>query len=435
MCEAVRRSCTLAAEPLTDAVRRHAAHVIADTIGVGIAGGRTAEMVRLRDVGREFAAPAPTGGATVLAAGAGYAPAEQAAFLNATAGSFLELDEGTRPTGHPGMHIVPVALAVAETAHRSGAELVAAVVAGYEVGARLLTAFRLRPPTHPHGHLAGVGAAVSAALLLDEDPMGAAAIAAATPVVPVWNACYVGATARNTAMGAAAQAAVRSVSLLRAGFRGTAESVPALFGELTGEAVDVDALTAPPDHARPRIMRNYFKRHSACALTHGAVDAVLSLPSVRTDDITAIEVRTVANNLKLDRLPLANDLSARFSLPYAVAAALTHRVSTVETFDYDPEVARLAEKVDVGIGPEFERSWPDHAPTEVVVRTRDMALSATVDDPRGHHHDPLSGDELRQKFEGLVGPSGEVLWQRLMAVSEVTDCADVLGPLRTESPA
>lgn len=433
---AIEQACALAREPLAEDVRRHAAHVVADTVGVSIAGGRTAEMTRLRAAGDEFGG-SPAGGSTVLAAGVGLASAEHAAFHNATAGSFLELDEGTRPTGHPGMHLVPAALAVAEATHRSGVALLGAVAAGYEVSAWLLTAFRLRPPTHPHGHLAGVGAAVGVALLLDEDPLAAAAIAATTPVVPVWNACYVGATARNTAMGLAAQSAVRSIRLLRAGFTGSLESIPALFGELTGHAVDEESLREPVDHVRPRILRNYFKRHSACALTHGAVDAVLSLPEIPVADIDSIEINTVGNNLKLDRQPDPNDLSARFSLPYAVAAALTRRVSTVETFDYDHDVAGLAAKVTVSAKPEFDRRWPDHAPTEVVVRTAAETLSAVVDDPRGHHHDPLSSDELRAKFTGLVGASQvdeAALWQRILALPDVDDCAEVLRPLRTASP-
>ncbi|MDI2032478.1 MmgE/PrpD family protein [Saccharopolyspora sp. TS4A08] len=434
---AIEQACALAREPLSDDVRRHAAHVVADAVGVSIAGGRTAEMTRLRGADDELGGPPPAGGSTVLAAGAELASAEHAAFHNATAGSFLELDEGTRPTGHPGMHLVPAALAVAEATHRSGAALLGAVVAGYEVSSRLLAVFRLRPPTHPHGHLAGMGGAVAVALLLDEDPLAAAAIAATTPVVPVWNACYVGATARNTAMGLAAQTAVRSIRLLRAGFTGSIESIPALFGGLTGQPVDDAALREPVEHARPRILRNYFKRHSACALTHGAIDAVLSLPAVPVADIESVEIHTVGNNLKLDRQPAPNDLSARFSLPYAVAAALTHRASTVETFDYDPDVAGLAAKVAVSAKPEFDRRWPDHAPTEVVVRTSAGTLSAVVDDPRGHHHDPLSSDELRAKFVGLVGGAQvdeTALWQRILALPDVDDCSEVLRPLRAVSP-
>ncbi|MCI2419741.1 MmgE/PrpD family protein [Saccharopolyspora sp. K220] len=432
--ESITQASTLFIGTLDEPVRRHAAHVVADTIGVSIAGGRTAEMTRLRENADELGGAVPgTGGATVLVAGAAPVSAEQAAFLNGAAGGFLELDEGTRPTGHPAMHIVPAALAAAEVAHRPGTELLEAVVAGYEVSARLFAAFQLRPPTHPHGHLAGVGAAVSVALLLGEDPAAVAAIAATTPTVPVWNACYAGATARNTAMGLSAQAALRAIRLHRAGFTGTLESVPALFGEVTGKPVDIDALTAAADPARPRILRNYFKRHSACALTHGAVDAVLSMPAVPVDSIRSVEVRTVANNLKLDRQAAPNDLSARFSLPYTVAAALTRRESTPATFDYDPTVARLAEKVRVTLASELDRSWPEHAPTEVVVHAQG-SVAATVQDPRGHHHDPLSADELRAKFTDLVGDIAPELWDRLLGLAALDDCAEALRPLRLVKP-
>jgi 2-methylcitrate dehydratase PrpD len=412
---------------LAGPVRLHALHVVADTVGVSLGGGRTREMTRLRAAQLPGAAAAE--GATVLVPGAGRTTPEEAAFLNATAGSFLELDEGMRPTGHPGMHIVPAALAAAEVAHRSGAELLTAVVAGYEVAARLLTAFRLTPPTHPHGHLAGVGAAVAVALLLDEDPQAVAAIAATTPTVPVWNACYEGATARNTAMGLAAQNALRAVRLHRAGFRGSPESVGALFGQVTGQVVAADALTAQLDPAGPAILRNYFKRHSACALTHGAIDAVLSLPPVPVEEISAVEVRTVANNLKLDRQAAPNDLSARFSLPYAVAAALTTRTSEVGTFDHRPPVAELARRVSVTVDAELEQQWPHHSPTHVVVHAG-QRLEASVADPRGHHHDPLTADELRAKFLALAGEPGPQLWDRLLELDREPDVARILEPLR-----
>jgi 2-methylcitrate dehydratase PrpD len=419
--------------PVDEAVRRHAVHVVADTIGVSLAGGRTAEMTRLRDAQLGVGGLAPAapyrGGATVLAPGAPPVAAEEAAFLNATAGSFLELDEGIRPTGHPAMHIVPAALAAAEVAHRSGAELLGAIVAGYEVVARLFTAFRLTPPTHPHGHLGGVGAAVAVALLLEEDPVAVARIAATTPTIPVWNACYEGATARNTAMGLAAQNALRAVRLHRAGFRGSAESVGALFGQVTGQVVAAGALTEAVDPARPAILRNYFKRHSACALTHGAIDAVLSLPPVPVEEISAVEVRTVANNLKLARQAAPNDLSARFSLPYAVAAVLIARASELATFDYRPPIADLAGRVTVTVDAELEQHWPQHSPTHVVVHAG-QRLEASVLDPHGHHHDPLTAEELQEKFFRLAGASAPQLWHRLLELDRAPDAALILEPLR-----
>src|SRR5262249_40594122 len=65
-------------------------------------------------------------------------PAEVAALANGMAGHADETDDshlGGR--FHPGCGIVPAAFAVAEVADRSGADLIAAVAVGYDIGARL----------------------------------------------------------------------------------------------------------------------------------------------------------------------------------------------------------------------------------------------------------------------------------------------------------
>jgi len=90
------------------------------------------------------------------------------------------------------------------------------VLAGYEVTSRLFQAIRLTYPVHPHGHFGAVGAAVAAALLTDADPVQAASIAGTTPLLPVWDACFDGATARNTYTGLAAQSGVTAADLARA---------------------------------------------------------------------------------------------------------------------------------------------------------------------------------------------------------------------------
>ena len=188
-----------------------------------------------------------------------------------------------------------------------------------------------------------------------------------------------------------------------------------------------EVLRAAADPTDPAIMRNYFKRHSACALTHGAVDAVLALPRVPVEDIRAVTVETVSNNVKLDRQPGADDLSARFSLPFATAAALRCAAEAATApldpsrFDWCSETARLAERVDVVAAADLEQSWPEHAPARVTVRTADGEVSATVTDPRGHHHDPLTAEELRAKAETLLGELGPVLVDRCHALPSVPD--------------
>ncbi|MEV0381594.1 MmgE/PrpD family protein [Nonomuraea sp. NPDC050643] len=410
---------------------RRARLVIADTVAVAAAGARTPEITALAALDERDAlvTPADRAGAghtaTVLTTPLRRAHPAHAAFLNATAGTFLELDEGMRPTGHPGMHVVPAALAVAERAHASGADLVRAVLAGYEVCSRLFRTYRLRQGVHPHGHIGAVGAAVAVALLDGTDPVTAAEIAATSPLLSVWQSCYEGATARNAYTGHAAHSGVRASALARAGFTGSAGALEVAFGQVAGEVADASALTGPLRHDDLGITRNYFKVHSACALSHSAVEAALALAPVSPEEIREVRVETVAVNLKIDRQPVANDLSGRFSLPYAVATALVLGRSDVEAFGFRPEIAAVAEKVRVSVLPEFEAEWPESGPARVSVVTGDGSVAATVRNPRGHHTRPLTEAEHQEKFATLVGDqrTAAAWWERLDGLLAIADCA------------
>src|SRR5262249_58552613 len=95
-------------------------------------GGRGTPLARI-------AADAVTedggGPATVIGTRRRAAPG-RAAFANAMAANALDYDD-TGATGHPGSTVIPVALAVAEARGRSGAEFLAATLAGYEVWIRI----------------------------------------------------------------------------------------------------------------------------------------------------------------------------------------------------------------------------------------------------------------------------------------------------------
>ncbi|MDP8221787.1 MAG: MmgE/PrpD family protein [Candidatus Lernaella stagnicola] len=110
--------------------------------------------------------------ATVL--GAGFATGQhQAAFLNGTLGEALEAQDGLRFGGnHPGVAVIPAALALAESLHLDGRRLLEAIVVGYEVAGRIAAAIH---PQHtlagflPTGTCGAFGAAAAAAKLLGHD--------------------------------------------------------------------------------------------------------------------------------------------------------------------------------------------------------------------------------------------------------------------------
>jgi 2-methylcitrate dehydratase PrpD len=192
---------------------------------------------------------------------------------------------------------------------------------------------------------------------------------------------------------------------------------------LVGQLVHPEALSTPVDPENLRITRNYMKLHSACALSHSALDAVLALePLPRAEQVQRVEVETVSNNLKIAQQARPNDLSTRFSLPYAVAAAIVHGHTRPEAFVPKERVAELAERVEVRVAEDLEEAWPDAAPARVRVLTHTGVHTKRVDNPRGHHFNPASADQLRSKFELLVGCAEPgSLYERLLGIGDVED--------------
>ena len=90
-----------------------------------VAGGAAEpEMERLT---QSMVQANPPGPATVIGPNLTTEPA-RAAFLNGTAGTFLEMDEGNQfCKGHPGMHTIPAALAFADRTGAPGKDLLAAL--------------------------------------------------------------------------------------------------------------------------------------------------------------------------------------------------------------------------------------------------------------------------------------------------------------------
>lgn len=416
-------------EEVPAATREHAVRVIADTIGVAMGGARQPEI-------SAFVAGEPPlfpgisdGAAHVLTPALPRAAPITAAFVNATAGTFLEMDEGYRPTGHPGMHIVPAALASAEALHASGKELVAAVLGGYEVTARLFEAFRFTYPFHPHGHVGAVGAAVAVARLRRVDAAEPAAIASTLPLLTVWQPCMEGATARNAWTGAASAIGVLSNRMALSGFVGSREAPRESFGGLVGELARPEALVEPVRPDTLRITGNYFKLHSACALAQSALDAVLAL-APPADRVERVEVETISNNMKIAGQARPNDLSRRFSIPYGVAMAIVHGSAAPAIYGTDERVDSLAERVDVRVAEDLDALWPAAMPVRVTVHVGGETRSERVDNPRGHHANPPTPTDLRQKFEMLAArPDAGALYDRLLGLQEVDDVATIFGDL------
>ena len=403
----VAGTCPLAV-PAT--VRAHAALVVADTLGAILGGSTEAEVRRLHAQAERGSGPA-----TVLAAGFPRVEPWWAIVANGTAGTMLELDEGNRfARGHPGIHVLPAALAEAERLGAGGEALLAAFVVGYDVAARLGAAAPVRPGMHMHGVHGVVGAAAAVARLrgLDgEATAHALAVAAGLTLATSWQTALGGATVRNAYAGVGGAAGWLAADLAAAGFTGLPDMLTETFGRISGATLD-GAAVLDGLGTRWEVTRNYFKRYACCRHNHPAIEALEALLTegvVAPARVESIRVATFAQAATMSERDPVGALGAKFSIPYALAARLVLGECGPDAFREpalsDARIRALAQRVEVVEDPALTARLPRARPARLEVRLHGGATaSRQVDAPSGEFDRPYSPEALLEKFLSLVAP-------------------------------
>ncbi|KTG27012.1 MmgE/PrpD family protein [Haloferax profundi] len=402
---------TLDREDIPDDVAARGSLVIADTVGVILGGASDPAVSSLT---RRWASQ-NGGQATILGTAGERTSAYRAAFVNATAGTVLELDEGHRfAAGHPAIHVLPALLADGESSYRSGDELLTAFVAGYEVAVRVAEmVVPLADGVHPHGVWGGVGTAAAVARLREldaETTLDAMRIAANYAQHTRFEAATEGATVRNSYAGMSNLSGVIAVEQAEAGFTGLEDGIARHLDSIASGEPNRDAL-ADELGERWEIERGYFKVHAACRYTHAVLDAVETLAEAQeldAADVEAVSVETYPAAASLSNTRPKNALQAKFSVPFAVASALVTGDTGKLSFTDDAlteETLALAERVEVTATEEFASRVPDERGARVTIETvGGESVSHAVRAARGGEHAPFSDADLRTKFEHLVAP-------------------------------
>src|SRR3981081_4487720 len=308
---------TMTAEQLPGDVVARTKQVLFDCIGAMAAGAQGPEMRRLT---ARLCRGCGDGATPVIGTGC-RAPAGIAAFLNGTAGTMLEIDEGNQfARGHPGIHVVPAVLAAAEELGSSGAEVLLAIALGYEIGARVGIASKLRVTMHPHGTWGTVGAAVAVAKLRHatrEQTAEVINVSSTLGLATSRRTMLEGGTVRNSFAGFSNEIGLRAWEMVGAGFVGEADGIGTIYNTVIADQFQPEAMIADLG-ARWEIARNYFKRHAACRYNHGALDALQRLVAkaggqLNPDDIVWIDVDSYSWAAQLDDDQPRNMLAAKFS--------------------------------------------------------------------------------------------------------------------------
>ncbi|WP_313025857.1 MmgE/PrpD family protein [Pseudomonas lopnurensis] len=382
----------------------------------------------------------------------------QAALLNGTASHVAEFDDIFRDAlYHPGSPIIAAALALGEAEQISGELLLKAVINGYELSTRIGTA--LQPEHYKHWHTTGTvgcfGAAAAAAtiLKLDETRFAHALGTVGTFAAGLQQAFRSDTMSKPLHAGRAAEAGVLAALLAKEGFTG---ALDILEGEV---GYGVVAANGRADWAKAteglgesfNIEQVTIKDHGCCGHTFAAIDGAKALKAAHGfvwQDIERITVRTYRTALDVvGRRSVSTPFEGRFSLRFTMASVLIHDRLRLDAFTpsrlADTDIRHVMAITELVVDDELDRLYPNKRGARVIIALKDgRTLERLQSHRRGDPEEPLSDEELMEKFEDLVVPSlGEekakalqqAIWQ--LETGRLAVLTDLLAEAYTCDPA
>lgn len=361
-----------------------------------------------------------SGNTGVFADAARYTPAG-AAFLNAALAHSLDFDD-THAAGslHPGAPVIPAALAAGEMTGASGADVLAAIVAGYEVTCRVALALpagaHYDRGFHPTATCGVFGAAAAAARVfgLDaarlEDALGIALSQSAGSLQFLAN----GAWTKRFQVGWAAMAGLAAATLAREGFRGPSEALEGRLGFLHAYAPEPVPARVTQDLGQVfELMATAVKPYPSCRYGHAGIDAVLALRAehnLKPEEIEHITYGLSHAGLLLVGLPAEkranpqNVVDGQFSGPFVLSCALVTGAMGWDSYRelHNPVVRALLPKVSCAHDAEIQAEYPLNMSGRITIAARGESFTRTVIVPKGEPGNFLSAAELRAKFMGLA---------------------------------
>lgn len=392
--------------------------IIADSIPVIAAGMQMPEMKALVETHLKAAT---SGAACVFGAGRKALPID-AALLNGTAGTWLELDEGNLfAKGHPGIQVVPAAVAVAQELGATGADLLLSVALGYEVSSRIHRAADVKIAVHPHGTYGVIGAALAVGKLKGFDAarmLELINVSATMGMTTSRQTLLDGATVRNIYTGHSGYMGTMAARLVECGFTGEVDSISAIYGRILSETFD-PARVVRDLGSEWLVTQSYFKLHPTGRYVHSVIDALEDLlakvPGRRLDpvEIDRLDVDAYMLAAMLQEKSVQTSFGARFSVPFALASIIVHGRSSLASFDdsavANPSVQALAKRVELKEDKSFTARYPAEQPVTIRAVMRDgSTYEGHCVVTKGEPARPHTAADLGRKFFEL----GEMAWDK-----------------------
>ena len=368
----------------------------------------------------------------------GNYPPVPAALINAMHAHTLELDDvHTASKTHGSASLIPAAWACAQALGKSGKEFLLAVVCGYETVNRVGMAFGVSSHRNRGWHATatcgvfGCAAACAKLLNLDTDQIVSALGMAGTQSSGVWAFLGEGSNCKVLHTARAAADGMEAAFLAKAGMTGPEHIFEAKDGGLLtamSDGGDLKKLSAGLGTVY-EILNMDMKPYPCCRSAHGVIDAAFEIRKEllkkadleRTSlekqiaDIRQVQIETYLVGYKQCAvsegcLNPKTTLDAKFSTPYAAAAALLYGKISMKEFELEvvegTEIQRLLHKVHVEPADEFTKQYPKHWGCRMKVLQQDgTGYEKEIRDPSGSIARPLTTKQAMKKAEEFLHES------------------------------
>lgn len=333
----------------------------------------------------------------------------------------IELDDGHRiGMLHLGAPVISALLAVAEKENINNKDFLCGIIVGYEVAIRLACA--VQPGCklkgyHATGTCGTVGAAmgIAAALHFDKEQMKSAFSAATTSAAGILEMIEGDTELKPYNAGRAAMDGLTAAYIGKARFKSPEDALGGKRGFLK-VMTDEPKMEYLTDFSGKKLMIEtiYMKPYAACRHCHPSIEAALHIrqqDGFNIDDIESIHVDTyklaVAGH---DHTEIKGANSAKMSIPYSLAVALGTGKAGLDEFTdkyiSDNAILSITRKVTVADMDELTVLCPQKRVAVVTVKTSKREFTERVDYPKGEPENPLSHEELEDKFRGLATYGG-----------------------------
>ncbi|MCL1828384.1 MAG: MmgE/PrpD family protein [Oscillospiraceae bacterium] len=374
--------------------------------------------------------------------------APAAAAVNAAMGQvFLQEDCHEKTLSHPGVIVIPVALALGQAMRASGRKFIEAVVAGYEgqgrIGIGLIRPGFPQNGLRPASFVGPFGAASAAAKMLGLDAAGirdAVSVAGNTAagvmefsISGTEDICIQNCYSAKNGMMAAIEA--------KHGLRGAPSILEGRFGlgiALNDVRCDWSSLADDDDYV---IDDTFIKIYPGCGHvlpTAQAAVALVKKHKIKAEDVKRVVVGTKPGGKAFpgcdNKGPFAGTISAMMSHQFMAASAIVTGnvdIAAIKRFA-DPEINALAERIFVEVDDEVTAAGHEKSGGRLTVEKNDGTVLTDYQEDTV----PQSDEGVRQRLavngreyfsESRIEKIIDTV-ERLEELDDINDLADLLEP-------